>query len=365
MFYNLWLLWQWWYAFFWSPFGNVLTIFSLTDDGASNSGKIPSLDPSPPEGKPVHTKGSFHKVPNIVVQSPDSTPPTGLNSRRSVETGNTDVHVPVGELTGSSPGGSINGGENELNPRDVEENSVRMAGSSHTGSTIDVRSLDSIAPTSVRLRQRVETGNTDVHVPVGGQTGSSPGGNSNGGENELNPQSVEEGVKPHVLSPAGEQPASGSGGSSDDDEHKREPKGVEEGVEHHVPPPAGEQTASSSVDSSGRVAEVVQSGGDQNNPQPRGVEEGVTFHVPPPVGEQAANGFGSSGESDAEDTEVVADAAQSDAERQPAGLLTRTGNDEEGAFGGNDEYDSFVAGGQNATDMAQSGLRRSSPTPRR
>ena len=326
MLYNLWLLWQLWYAFFGHHLTMSLTIFFLTDDDASNSGEKPRPDPhntpprSPLKETSVHTEGSFHNVPNIVVQPVDSNPPTGLNPRRRVETGNTDVHVPVEEQMGGGPGGSSNGGENELSPRGVEEKSVRKAGSSHTGSTIDVHSLYSIPPTSVRLRQRVETGNTDVHVPVGEQTGSSPGGNSNDDENEPNPRRVEEGVKPHILSPAGEHPASGSGGSSDDDEHKRKPKGV---------------------------------------------EEGVTLHVPPPAGEQAASGFGSSGESDAGDTEVVANAAQSDAERQPAGLLTRTGNDEEGAFGGNDEYDSFVAGGQNATDMAQSGLGRSSPTPRR
>ena len=221
---------------------------------------------------------------------------------------------------------------------------------------------------------------TDVHVP---QTASSPGGSSgrvaevvqpSGDQNNPQPRGVEEGMTLHLPLLAGEQTASSSGDSSrrvaevvqsGGDQSNPQPRGVGEGMTLHDSPPAGEQTASSSADSNGRVAEVVQPGGDQNNPEPRGVEEGVTFHVPPPAGEQTASGFGGSGESDAGDTEVVANAAQSDAERQPSGLLTRTGNDEQGAFGGNDEYDSFVAGGQNATDMAQSGLGRSSPTPRK
>ena len=221
---------------------------------------------------------------------------------------------------------------------------------------------------------------TDVHVP---QTASSRGGSSRrvaevvqsgGDQNNPQPRGVEGDMTFHVSPPAGEQTASSSGDSggrvtevvqSGGDQNSPQPRGVGEGMTLHVSPPAGEQTASSSGDSNGRVAEVVQPGGDQNNPEPRDVEEGMTFHVAPPAGEQTASGLGGSGESDAGDTEVVADAAQSGAERQPAGLLTRTGNDEEGAFGGNDEYDSFVAGGQNATDMAQSGLGRSSPTPRR
>ena len=330
------------------------------------------------------------------------------------------VPPPAGEKTASGSGDSNDGDENEPNPDGVEEGMALhvppMAGeqtaSSSGGSSEHVAGNTKGAAKAVQSGgdqnnpepKSVEDGfNLHVSPPAGEQIASGSGGSSKpvavakgvaesvqsgGDQSNTTPRGVGGRVKPHVPPPAGEQTPSSSGGSSEPvvgntkgvakavqsggDQNNPKPKGGEEGFRLLVSPPAGEQTASGSGGSSKPVAgdtkgvaKAVQSRGDQRSPTPEGVEEGFKLHVPPLAGEQTTSGSGDSSEPVAGDTKGVAKAAQSNTEKQTAGRLTPTGNDKGGTFGGNGEYDSFVAGGQNAADVAQSGLGRSSPTPRK